>query len=281
MTTKDASGARTILITGCSSGIGDATAKLLRRRGWRVFASCRKGEDCNKLIEQGFDSPLIDYQKTETIHSGFHEVMASTGGRLDALYNNGAFATPGAVEDLPTDALREIFEANFFGWHELTRLALPVMRRQRRGRLVQCSSVLGFVTLRYRGAYQATKFALEGYTDTLRLELAGSGVAAILIEPGPINTKIRVNSYPRFKKWITWEGSAHEKIYPIIEKRLTAESVRDRFELPPEAVAKKIVHAIESPRPKARYFVTTPTYFMGWCKRLLSTRWLDRVLLKR
>ena len=273
---------KTILITGCSSGIGYDAAHGLKARGWRVFAACRKQEDCDRLIAEGFDSPLIDYQNTATIASGLAETLSATGGTLDALFNNGAFGCPGAVEDIPTDALREIFEANFFGWHELTLQVLPVMRAQGHGRIVQCSSVLGFVTLRMRGAYNATKFALEGLTDTLRVEMRGTGIDIILIEPGPVTSKIRVNSIPQFEKWIDWENSPRAQQYrDVVMKRLYEhDGSKDRFELPASAVTKKLVHAVESPRPKPRYYVTTPTYVMGTLRRLLPTRALDWVLSK-
>ena len=271
--------ARSILITGCSSGIGLASAQALRARGWSVAASCRQEDDCARLRDLGFFSPRIDYQDEASIASGFAETLTATGGRIDALYNNGAFACPGAVEDLPTDALREIFEANLFGWHALTRLALPVMRAQGAGRIVQCSSILGLVAMRYRGAYVATKFALEGLTDALRLELAGSGVSVILLEPGPIRTPFHLNSYPQFRKWIRWEGSAHAAMYPEIERRLTTKvPPPNRFELPPEAVAKKLIRALESKRPRPRYYVTTPTFVGGLARRALPTRLLDMLL---
>ncbi|MEL6977912.1 MAG: SDR family NAD(P)-dependent oxidoreductase [Pseudomonadota bacterium] len=282
---------RSVLITGCSSGIGYAAAHDLRARGWRVMASCRREADCARLGEEGFASPLIDYQDEASIAAGFKEAMAASGGRLDALFNNGAFACPGPVEDLPTGALREIFEANFFGWHELTRRAARVMRAQapgadgKRGRIVQCSSVLGFAALKYRGAYVATKFALEGLTDAMRLEMQGSGVEVILIEPGPIDTPFRRNSATAFRKWLmpegagAPEGSAHAAAYPEIEARVTAEEgPPNRFELPAAAVVKKLIHALESPRPRLRYFVTTPTYIASLARRVLPTRSLDRFL---
>lgn len=275
----DTAAERSVLITGCSSGIGYAAAHTLRERGWLVVASCRREADCERLRAEGFASPRIDYQDEASIKSGFGETLAATGGRLDALFNNGAFASPGAVEDLPTDALREIFEANFFGWHSLTRLAMPLMRTQGAGRVVQCSSVLGLAALKYRGAYIATKFALEGLTDTLRLETAGSGVKIILIEPGPIDTPFHLKAYPQFKKWIRWEGSAHAEIYPKIEQRLTTEKTeRGRFELPASAVVDKLIRALESENPKPRYYVTTPTYIVGLARRLLGTRMLDGFL---
>ena len=270
---------KTILITGCSSGIGYAAARGLRSDGWRVFASCRKREDCDRLIAEGFESPRIDYSDPETIHSGLAEVLEATGGTLNALFNNGAFGTPGAVEDLPTDALRAIFEANFFGWHELTRTVLPVMRAQGHGRIIQNSSVLGFVTLPWRGAYNATKFALEGLTDTLRVEMRDTNIHIILIEPGPVTSKIRENSIPHFERWIDWEASPRRLMYETkTRQRLYNSTGPDPFELPPEAVLKKLRHACEAYNPKPRYYVTTPTHIMGLFRRILPTKALDWVL---
>lgn len=270
---------KSVLITGCSSGIGYDAAHGLRERGWRVFASCRKAEDCARLIAEGFESPLIDYQDTTTIEAGLAEVLEATGGRLDALFNNGAFASPGLVEDLPTDALRAIFEANFFGWHELTRRVIPVMRAQGHGRVVQNSSVLGLVTLPWRGAYNSTKFALEALTDTMRVEMHGTGLHFILIEPGPVTSKIRQNAITHFERWIDWEASPRAEEYRRgLKKRLYESSGPDPFELPASAVTKKLVHALESSRPRARYYVTTPTYIMGTLRRILPTRALDWVL---
>ena len=270
---------KTILITGCSSGIGAACARVMRDKGWRVFASCRQEQDCARLRAEGFAAPRIDYADPESIETGLAEVLEATGGRLDALFNNGAHGLPGAVEDLPTDALRAIFEVNFFGWHELTRRVIPVMRAQGHGRIVQCSSVLGLVTLPWRGAYNATKFALEGLTDTLRIEMRGTGIEVCLIEPGPITSRIRANSVAHFERWVDWENSLRADQYRNgLLKRLYASSGPDRFELPPEAVAQKLWHAVSSPRPRPRYYVTLPTHISGMLRRLLPTRALDWVV---
>ena len=269
---------RTVLITGCSSGIGHDAAHGLRARGWRVFASCRKKEDCERLRAEGFESPRIDYQDEASIARGLAEVLDATGGRLDALFNNGAFALPGAVEDLPTAGLREIFEANFFGWHSLSRQVIAVMRAQGHGRIVQNSSVLGLVVMPWRGAYSATKFALEGLTDTMRIELRGTGIDVILIEPGPITSKIRQNEIPHFERWIDWEHSARRDEYAALRHRLYKARGPDPFELPASAVTRKLVHALESRRPRARYHVTTPTRVMSALRRILPTRLLDRII---
>jgi NAD(P)-dependent dehydrogenase (short-subunit alcohol dehydrogenase family) len=271
---------KSILITGCSSGIGYDAAYGLRAAGWRVFASCRKEEDCDRLRSEGFESPRIDYADADSIVTGLAETLEATGGTLDALYNNGAYACPGAVEDLPVGALREIFETNVFGWHELTRLVIPVMRTQGHGRIINCSSVLGFVALRWRGAYVATKHALEGLTDVLRIEMSDTSIKVILIEPGPITAKIRENAIPHFEKWIDWEGSARAGQYAQLRSRLYDDNGPDRFELPPSAVTRKILHALTSARPKPRYYVTTPTYLMGFLRRVLPTRLLDAVILR-
>ena len=270
---------RTILITGCSSGIGYAAAHTLRERGWKVFASCRQTRDCERLAAEGFDAPQLDYTDASSIAAALDHVLEQTGGTLDALYNNGAHATPGAVEDLPTDALREIFESNFFGWHELTRKIIPVMRAQGHGRIIQCSSVLGLVTMPWRGAYNSTKFALEGLTDTLRIELRDTPIHVTLIEPGPITSNIRANSIPHFERWIDWKSSARTAQYEsaLLDRLYTARGP-DRFELPPQAVVDRLIHALEADRPRPRYYVTTPTRISGILKRILPTRALDWVL---
>jgi len=207
--------------------------------------------------------------------------LERTGGTLDALFNNGAYGIPGAVEDLPTDALRAIFETNLFGYHELTRLVLPVMRAQGHGRVLNCSSVLGFATLRWRGAYNSTKFAMEGLTDTLRIEMRDTNIHIVLIEPGPITSKIRENSIPHFEKWINWQVSPRKDHYEAtLIKRLYESNGPDTFELPASAVSAKVVHALESTRPRPRYYITTPTHVMGVLKRLLPTRAMDAILAK-
>ena len=272
---------KSILITGCSSGIGLNAARGLRARGWRVFASCRREEDCQRLRDDGFDSPRIDYHDEASIASGLAEVLDATGGTLDALFNNGAYACPGLVEDLPRGALREIFEANVFGWHDLTRQVIPVMRAQGQGRIIQNSSVLGLVAIGWRGAYVSTKFALEGLTDTMRIELRGTGIHVVLIEPGPVTSKIRENARAPFERWLDWETAARADEYRTkLRPRLYGDYSKDRFELPPEAVTKKLMHALEAPRPRARYYVTTPTYLMGTLRRILPTRALDWVISK-
>lgn len=273
--------AKSILITGCSSGIGYAAAHGLRSRGWQVFAACRQRADCDRLSAEGFDAPLLDYTDDDSIHAALAHVLAQTNGTLDAIFNNGAHGLPGAVEDLPTQALREIFESNFFGWHTLTRAVIPVMRAQGYGRIVQCSSVLGFVTLPWRGAYNATKFALEGLTDTLRIEMRDTDIDVILIEPGPITSNIRVNSIPHYERWVDWKSSVRSAQYKeTLNKRLYESSGPDSFELPADAVVKKLVHAVEAPRPKARYYVTTPTYISGILRRILPTRALDWIMVR-
>lgn len=267
---------RSILITGCSSGIGHDAAHGLKTRGWRVFATCRAEADCERLRAEGLESFRLDYADEDSIAAAVETVQARTGGRLDALFNNGAFACPGAVEDLPRGALRDIFEVNLFGYHDLARRVIPIMRAQGHGRIINCSSVLGLVAMRWRGAYVATKFAMEGLTDVLRIEMKGTGIEVILIEPGPITSRIRANSIPHFEKWIDWEASARVEEYRGLLHRLyQAKDKPDTFELPPRAVTDQLVRALESPRPRARYYVTTPTHLMGFARRFFPTRALD------
>lgn len=267
---------KSILITGCSSGIGLDAARGLRRAGWRVLATCRKEEDAARLRSEGFESFALDYADETSVADGAERALEMTGERLDALYNNGAFACPGAVEDLPRDALRAIFETNLFGVHDLTRRVIPAMRAQGSGRIINCSSVLGLVGIRWRGAYVATKFAMEGLTDVLRLEMRDTPIRVILIEPGPVTSRIRVNSIPHFERWIDWQHSARADQYRgSLLKRLYEKRGPDRFELPPSAVTAKILRALESPNPRPRYYVTTPTYISGLARRLLPSRGLD------
>ena len=272
---------KSILITGCSSGIGYDAAHGLTARGWRVFATCRKETDCIRLRHEGLESFVLDYADEASVSAALAEVLNATGGTLDALFNNGAYALPGAAEDLPRAGLRELFETNVFGWHDLTRQVIPVMRTQGAGRIVNCSSVLGLVVAPWRSAYNASKFAIEGLTDTLRLEMRGTGIHIVLIEPGPVTSQIRQNAVVAFEKWIDWENSVRADEYrSTLIKRLYEKRGKDRFELPASAVTQKLIHALESPKPKPRYFVTTPTYIMSSLKRILPTKALDWILAK-
>ena len=270
--------ASSILITGCSSGIGHACAHGLARRGYQVIASARRPEDVARLREEGLTVVRLDLDDSASLHQAVDRTLELTGGRLDALFNNGAYGQPGAVEDLSRAVLRAQLETNLLGWHELTCRVLPVMRAQGGGRIVHNSSVLGLVALPYRGAYVASKFALEGLADTLRLELAGSGIFVSLIEPGPILSRFRANAYLKLCAHIDREHSVHRAHYAAAERRLTREGAAQPFTLPPEAVLAKLIHALESRRPKARYFVTLPTQVFGFLRRVLGTRTLDWLL---
>ena len=272
---------KSILITGSSSGIGYDAAHTLHNLGWRVFASCRAMADCDRLRAEGLESPRIDYADPASIRDGLAEVLAATGGTLDALFNNGAYACPGAAEDLPTDALRAAFETNVFGWHDLTTQVIPVMRAQGHGRIINCSSVLGLVTMKWRGAYSASKFAMEGLTDTLRIEMRDTPLHIITVEPGPITSDIRKNSIPHFERWIDWKNSARRSEYENgLLDRLYKSTGPDTFELPARAVTEKLLLACEAKRPKPRFYVTKPTYIMGALRRILSTRMLDWIVSK-
>ncbi|MBF0428033.1 MAG: SDR family NAD(P)-dependent oxidoreductase [Magnetococcales bacterium] len=271
---------KTILITGCSSGIGQCVAHGLRERGYRVFATARKLEDVAILQQNGFEAHLLDLDDSASIRRAVEWTVQLTGGTLDALFNNGAYGQPGAVEDISREALRAQFETNLFGTHELTRLVLPIMRRQGYGRVIQNSSVLGFVALPYRGAYVASKFALEGLTETLRLEWRGTGIYFSLIEPGPINTLFRKNATLAFQKHVEISTSVHQEAYRAMEAQFQQQAHQGgaRFSLPPEAVLKKVIHALESRRPKVRYGVTFPTHVFAILRRLLPHRALDHLL---
>ncbi len=239
---------KSILITGCSSGIGLTVAKGLRDKGYRVFASARKTQDVAALTESGLTAVQLDLANPVSISDAVTRVLQASEGRLFALFNNGAYGQPGAVEDLSRAALQEQFETNLFGWHELTCRIIPVMRRQGEGRIIQNSSILGFIALPYRGAYVASKYALEGLSDTLRLELQGTGIHVSIIEPGPIESRFRANAYAMWKKHIDPSNSYHHANYQAMETRLLKEGATAPFTLPPEAILRRVIHALESPQ---------------------------------
>jgi NAD(P)-dependent dehydrogenase (short-subunit alcohol dehydrogenase family) len=253
-------------------------ARGLQARGYRVFATARRPESVEALQAEGLDSLLLDLDDSSSIKRAVDEILQQTGGKLYAVFNNGAFGLPGAVEDLSRDAIRAQFETNFFGWLELTNLLLPVMRKQGYGRIIQNSSVLGFVAMPYRGAYNASKYAVEGLSDTLRLELHDTDIHVVLVEPGPILSNFRANALKALQKYIDIEHSVHRERYQAVLERLTKEGPAVPFTLPPEAVLEKVIHALEARTPKARYYVTFPTGLFAWLKRLLPTKTLDRLL---
>ena len=268
---------KTILITGCSSGIGYACAIGLKARGWRVFATARKPEDLSRLEGEGLEAIYLDYTEPASIEACVAEVSKRCGGKLYGLFNNGAYGQPGAVEDLPRSVLEVQFQTNVFGWHQLTTLCLPLMRANGQGRIVQNSSVLGLVAMKWRGAYNASKFAIEALSDTMRLELRDTNIKVVLIEPGPITSRFTEHALDAFNRNVDSENSVYKTSYAAQRARL-GRGGSNRFKLPPEAVLEKLVHALDSPRPHARYYVTTPTHIMALCRRLLPQRLLDYVL---
>jgi NAD(P)-dependent dehydrogenase (short-subunit alcohol dehydrogenase family) len=265
---------RRVLITGCSSGIGLDAARRLQAEGWQVVATCRRPEDIAARQAEGMECVFLDLSDDASVAACAAAAVA--GGPVDALVNNAAFALPGAVEDIPRGALRAIFEANLFGTHDLTVRLIPHFRAQGSGRIVNISSVLGLVGIPWRGPYVATKFALEGLTDVLRLEMRHTPVKVVLIEPGPITSRIRANAIPHFERWVRWQDSPRADQYrATLLKRLYEPSGKDRFELPPRAVSDRILTALTVRDPAPRYYVTAPTRISGVARRVLPTRALD------
>ena len=268
---------RSILITGCSSGIGLCAAETLKARGWRVFATARKAEDIARLKDKvGVESLYLDYTEPDSIEAAAKHVLAATDGRLTALFNNGGYGQPGALEDIRPQVLRAQFEANVFGWHDLTRRVIPAMRANGEGRIVFCSSVLGLIAAPYRGAYSASKFAVEALADTLRMELSGSGIHVALIEPGPIATRFVEHALEAYRRNVDLEASHHRDTYKVRIARME-QGGKQTFKLGAEAVASKLVHALESRRPKFRYYVTLPSYAVALLRRMLPPGALDAV----
>lgn len=277
---ENSSDKKSIMITGCSSGIGWYCALQLKKDGWQVYATARNAEDIARLEAEGVFALHLDYADEASIQAAFAVVMEQTGGTLNALFNNGAYGQAGAVEDLTTLTLRQQFDANFFGWHELTNLVVGVMRKQGHGRIVHCSSVLGFVPFAWRGAYNASKYALEGLATTMRLELHGSGIHISLIEPGPIESEFTSNGLQHFEEKIDRENSVHKIAYREQMARLRTNGGVNRFRLGPDAVYKKLAHALDAKNPKTHYLVTVPTYIMAIARRILPQFMLEKILLK-
>lgn len=269
-----------ILITGCSTGIGLHLAQRLQQEGYQVLATARKENDVTRLQQSGLRAHKLDLNDEHSIEAAAEWALAESDGQLYALINNGAYGQTGAIENLPTQALREQFNTNLFGWHHLLRLILPTMLQQNCGRIIQISSVLGLVAMKYRGAYNASKFALEGYTDTLRLELRDTAIQISLIEPGPIRSQFRSNALIKFQQHIDVATSRHHEVYQQTLQRLQNPTPKNRFTLEPESCLKPVLHALRSKRARARYGVTYPTHLFALLRRILPTRWLDSILCR-
>ncbi len=270
---------KNVLVTGCSSGIGYCVAKGLKERGYKVFATARKTEDITRLESEGLTVIELDYANSESVNDCVNELMLRTNNEIYAVFNNGGYGQVGAVEDLSREVLEQQFATNVFGWIELTNRLIPLMRHKGEGRIIFNSSVLGLIALPYRGAYNATKYAIEGFADTLRLELRNTDIEVSLIEPGPIESNFRKNSLLKMQQNIAVESSFHRDNYKRELARLEKVGHAVPFTLPPEAVLKKVIHALENTTPKAHYYVTFPTYLFGYLKRLLPAKWLDKALV--
>jgi NAD(P)-dependent dehydrogenase (short-subunit alcohol dehydrogenase family) len=273
-------GNKSVLVTGCSSGIGLATAELLRSKGWKVFPTARKLEDLDSLRQAGFDAIKLDVTSSDSIKVAVDWVLAKNDGALGAVVNNAGLGVPGAIQDLTRDAMRYQFEVNLFGLQELTNRLIPVFRKQGYGRIVNVSSVVGRLALPFMGIYSASKFALEAVSDVQRVELSPDGISVSLVEPGPIRTRFSTNCAEQGEDKLDAGGSKFGAAYKqYFEKRRDGGMSEDRFRLPPEAVAKKIEHALESTRPKIRYKVTIPAYLGDWAARFVPAGIIDRMMI--
>jgi len=268
---------KSILITGCSTGIGLASATGLKNRGYRVFATARKSEDLARLSALGLEAIYLDYTESNSVQACVAEVGKRTGGKLYALFNNGAYGQPGALEDISRTVLEQQFSANVFGWHELTVACLPLLRKNGIGRIVQCSSVLGLAAMKWRGPYNASKYAIEGLSDTLRLELRGSGIHVVTINPGPIESQFVPNARAAFERNVNLSTSHYKDVFERQRQRLERGG-NTSFKLPATAVLAKLVQALERKNPRAHYYVTTPTWLVAVARRLMPQAMLDRFL---
>jgi len=266
-----------IVITGCSTGIGLETARYLKERFIAVYPTARAQEDVEMLRALGFSGAMqLDVTKPEQIAAVIGRVLEAEG-QIDIWFNNAGYGQVGAVEDIRTEVLKEQFETNVFGLHECTRQIIPVMRKQGHGKIIQHSSVLGLVSLFGRGAYNASKYAIEGLTDTLRLELKGTEIYPILLNTGPVTSKFRDTAIKMLEKYVDTEHSFFTKRY---RASIEGTSKKVPFNEEPEAVASVVHKIILAPKPNPRYYITKATYLLGYAKRTLSTSWLDALLRK-
>lgn len=258
-----------VLITGCSfGGIGYATARILQDMGYSVIATARDEEDVILLQNEGFTAFVLDLRDKKTIDKALRETLHLTNNKLYALFNNGGYGQLGALEDLSTKALREQFETNLFGYHRVIRKVLPIMKAQGYGKIINHSSILGLISLRFRGAYQASKYALEGYSDTLRLELEGTGISVSVINTGPVESNFRTNAIKKFYETVDVLNSRFKDIYTDkIENRK-----KSGFSLPASSVAEVVYQILQSDKPKPRYYVTKASYILAYAKKVLSSK---------
>lgn len=273
---------KSVIVTGCSSGIGAATAHVLRDGGWLVVPTARKEEDIAALTEEGFKPVSLDLTNSDSVKNAVAKAFEITDGKIGGVVNNAGFGQPGAVEDLNREALRQQFEVNVFGLQELTNLLIPGFRKQGFGRIINVSSVLGRVSAPMIGAYCASKFALEALSDALRVEMKPAGIAVCLIEPGPIVSAFRRRIGRQISEALDTKKSRYCDLYEKeAERRSKQVKTVNLFTRPPESVAVKIAHALESPRPRRRYYVTIPAYFGAFASRFLPHALIDRVLASK
>lgn len=268
---------RAVLITGCSSGIGRATAQRLNDAGWTVYATARRRDALAELEQAGCHALALDVTDEQSMRLAV-QVVEDREGAVGALVNNAGYSQSGAVETVPLQALRAQFETNVFGLVRMCQLVLPAMRAQRSGRIVNLSSMGGKLTFPGGGAYHASKHAVEAISDALRFEVRGFGVDVIVIEPGLIRTDFGATA----GQGIPRDAGAGDDPYAAFNDAVgvASESAYERGPLarlggPPEAVARTIAAALDARRPRSRYTVTVSAKVMIAQHALLPDRAWD------
>jgi len=267
---------KAVLITGCSTGIGRATAEHLAARGWRVYATARRPETIADLRNRGCEVLALDVCDEASIRGAVDTVVAAEGA-VGVLVNNAGYGQEGTVEEVPMEEVRRQFETNVFGLVRLTQLALPGMRRQHWGRVINVSSMGGRLTFPGGGVYHATKHAVEAISDALRFEVRGFGVDVVVIEPGPIKTQFEDTSLD------SMDAASDSHVSPYAEFNASvAERVRGTYKGPmaagPEAVARAIERAVSAKHPRTRYPVTAAARLLMLTRRILPDRAWDAML---
>ncbi len=269
---------KAVLITGCSTGIGRATAELLAGDGWKVYATARNVDSIADLTNAGCELLALDVTDEASMRAAVDQIE-STEGSVGVLINNAGYSQSGAVEDVPIDVVRRQFETNVFGLVRLTQLVLPGMRKHGWGKVVNISSMGGKLTFPGGGYYHGTKHALEAISDALRFEVKGFGIDVIVIEPGLITTEFGRRAVSSIDDEVRDDGPYAEFNAAVAEMTGSAyDSALAKLGGPPEVVAKKIKKAITARRPKTRYKVTASAKLAMAQRRLLTDKMWDRAM---
>lgn len=264
------------IVTGVSSGMGKEIAFELKRRGFKVYGGARRLERMKDLQNQGINIQYLDITDDDSIVAFVNNIQ-NKEGRIDVLVNNAGYGSLGAVEDIDIEEVRHQFEVNVFGLGRITQLVLPIMRKRRSGKIINTSSMGGMVTTPYGGWYYASKYAVEGYSDSLRKELTPFGIDVILIEPGIIKSEWNIIATDNLKKTLT--DSAYKEEASVYADKLKGMYIKSSASSP-KYIAQIIGKAASSNKPKTRYLCGYMAKESILLCRLLGDKNYDKLIKK-